>query len=195
MSLTVKRRRARVEIILDQSIAQEIADLGVKLDQAAHAGARSEAGADPIARDYAQRIERLRDQAAQDTVSLELEALPYNAWKQCIDQNRSKSGRTGESDLLGVVQSAVRLMLRSVTRNGKPLDADAQEIADLIAELPDGQFTPVWNAILNLNASLVDPKGAIESASRILGSSRSSGSAGPSASATNGGAGGRHAAN
>lgn len=193
MDLHVKRRRETVDLILDQAKAQEIVDLGKRLDQAKNSHPATEAGVDPIALDYARRIEELKQAVAADTVTLELEALPYSAWKQVLDSHTTIENGRPVQNLMDVVQDSIRLMLRSVTRGNTPVDASPDEIADLIEELPDGQFTPVWNLIIRLNGTIVDPKDAIESASRILTSSASSASAASSASVTNAGTGGRHA--
>ena len=43
-----------------------------------------------------------------------------------------------------------------------------EELANVMTELSDGQISPIWYAIRDLNAKLIDPKDALESASRII---------------------------
>lgn len=168
MALHAKRRRDTIEIILDQQTAQEIKDLGDKLT-ASLSGVRTEGG-NPIAEDYARRIEQLREESEDDTVVLTVEALPYSTWSQIITRNTKVENGVAKRDIVDTVRQSLKAMIVEA----KPESATIMEILDVIPELTDGQLTPVWQTILDLNGSLVDPKAAIESASRILrGASRS----------------------
>lgn len=47
-------------------------------------------------------------------------------------------------------------------------DTPVEDIAAIIPELSDGQLSPVWYAIQNLNARMIDPKDYLGQASRII---------------------------
>lgn len=62
-----------------------------------------------------------------------------------------------------ICADAVRLMVRKTVPE-TPVD----DLANVMTELSDGQISPIWYAIRDLNAKLIDPKDALESASRII---------------------------
>ena len=62
-----------------------------------------------------------------------------------------------------VKADAVRLMVRKTVP-----ETPVEELANVMTELSDGQISPIWYAIRDLNAKLIDPKDALESASRII---------------------------
>ena len=47
-------------------------------------------------------------------------------------------------------------------------DTPVEDIAAIIPELSDGQLSPVWYAIQNLSARMIDPKDYLGQASRII---------------------------
>ena len=137
--LKVTRRIKEVDIILNQQIAEDIARLGDTLSEETTREQVTEAGTNRQAKATARRIEELREQADAETLKLTLRALP--------------------------------LMLDSATIGGKPLaDEDKTEQAwrNLFDELTDGQFTPIWQAIAELNGTAADPKAAFDLASKVL---------------------------
>ena len=62
-----------------------------------------------------------------------------------------------------ICADAVRLMVRKTVP-----ETPVEELANVMTELSDGQISPIWYAIRDLNAKLIDPKDALESASRII---------------------------
>lgn len=162
MALHAKRRRVTLDVILDQQTAQEINELGDQLTKSL-TGIRVEGG-NPLAEEYARRIEQLRDDADEDTLHLTLEALPYSAWSQIITRNTKTDNGVAKRDIVETVQECLRAMIV----DAKPESATIEEIIGVIPELTDGQLTPIWKTVLELNGTIVDPKAALESASRIL---------------------------
>lgn len=160
--LQVKRKRATIEIILDQVRAQEIVELGEQLNQTLAKGWKTEGG-DQTARQLAARIEELHEAVAADAVSLEIEALTYSQWSAVLTEHTRVEKGVAKRDIVGTIQASLRAMTRSL----KPEDVTVEEVIGVIPELTDGQLTPIWKTILDLNGALVDPKAAVESASRI----------------------------
>lgn len=168
MALHAKRRRVELDIILDQQTAQRIKELGDQLAKTLSSKVRTEGG-NPLAEEYARQIEQLKDETAEDTIHLTVEALPYSAWSQIITRNTKIVDGVAKRDIVDTVQDSLRAMIV----DAKPESATIEEIINVVPELTDGQLTPIWTTILELNGTLVDPKAALESASRILhGSSR-----------------------
>ena len=116
----------------------------------------------------ARRIEELREQADAETLKLTLRALPVSKWAQALAAHRNDNGT---NDMFGTAAAALPLMLDSATIGGKPVsDEDKTEQAwrNLFDELTDGQFTPLWQAIAELNGTAADPKAAFDLASQVL---------------------------
>lgn len=172
MALNVKLRSRTVEVILDQDKAEEIYALGVKLAGASASGGVSEAGGNPIATGFAEQIEQLRKDAKKDTLVLELEALPFSKWQAVVRENTvTKGDYAGMQDQFGLVSTAIPQMLKSAMLGGKPLpeeDMSADALHDLFGQLTDGQFTPLWEAVRDLNTSRADPKAASDLALTVL---------------------------
>ena len=141
MALEVKRKRVEVDLILDQEKAERISQLGEQLARAAAAHVTE--GANAAAKRIAKQIDELREEVSGQIVHLTLEALPLSQWRQVLEANTTttKDGRTAQ-----------RL----------------EDIAAIIPELSDGQLSPVWYAIQNLNARMIDPKDYLGQASRII---------------------------
>lgn len=141
MALEVKRKRVEVDLILDQEKAERISQLGEQLARAAAAHVTE--GANAAAKRIAKQIDELREGVSGQIVHLTLEALPLSQWRQVLEANTTttKDGR-----------AAQRL----------------EDIAAIIPELSDGQLSPVWYAIQNLNARMIDPKDYLGQASRII---------------------------
>ena len=191
--LKVTRRTREVDIILNQQIAEDIARLGDTLAEETTRERVTEAGTNRQAKATARRIEELREQADAETLKLTLRALPVSKWAQALAAHRNENGT---NDMFGTAAAALPLMLDSATIGGTPVaDEDKTEQAwrNLFDELTDGQFTPIWQAIAELNGTAADPKAAFDLASKVLRNlSRTYGSAASSASATSGSwAGGR----
>ena len=169
MALNVKLRTRTVEVILDQDKAEEIYTLGMKLAGASTSGGVSEAGGNPIATGFA---EQLRKDVKKDTLVLELEALPFSKWQAVVRENTvTKGDYAGMQDQFGLVSTAIPQMLKSATLGGKPLpeeDMSADALHDLFGQLTDGQFTPLWEAVRDLNTSRADPKAASDLALTVL---------------------------
>ena len=151
MALEVKRKRVEVDLILDQEKAERISQLGEQL-------ARAEAshvteGANAAAKRIAKQIDELREGVSGQIVHLTLEALPLSQWRQVLEANTTttKDGRAAQR-LEDITADALRLMIRKT----------------VIPELSDGQLSPVWYAIQNLNARMIDPKDYLGQASRII---------------------------
>lgn len=141
MALEVKRKRVEVDLILDQEKAERISQLGEQLARAAASHVTE--GANAAAKRIAKQIDELREEVSGQIVHLTLEALPLSQWRQVLEANTTttKDGRTAQ-----------RL----------------EDIAAIIPELSDGQLSPVWYAIQNLNARMIDPKDYLGQASRII---------------------------
>ena len=165
--LKVTRRTREVDIILNQQTAEDIARLGDALAEETTREQITEAGTNRQAKATARRIEELREQADAETLKLTLRALPVSKWAQALAAHRNDNGT---NDMFGTA-AALPLMLDSATIGGKPVaDEDKTEQAwrSLFDELTDGQFTPIWQAIAELNGTAADPKAAFDLASQVL---------------------------
>ena len=159
--LKVTRRTREVDIILNQQTAEDIARLGDALAEETTREQVTEAGTNRQAKATAKRIEQLREQADAETLKLTLRALPVSKWAQALAAHRNKNGT---NDMFGTAAAALPLMLDSATIGGKP----EQAWRNLFDELTDGQFTPLWRAIAELNGTAADPKAAFDLASKVL---------------------------
>ena len=185
MALEVKRKRVEVDLILDQEKAERISQLGEQLARAAASHVTE--GANAAAKRIARQIDELREEVSGQIVHLTLEALPLSQWRQVLEANTTttKDGRAAQR-LEDITADALRLMIRKSVP-----ETPVEDIAAIIPELSDGQLSPVWYAIQNLNARMIDPKDCLGQASRIIrGWSGNGGSAPGSASATSAGSGG-----
>ena len=166
--LKVTRRTREVDIILNQQTAEDIARLGDELAEEATREQITEAGTNRKAKATAKRIEQLRRKSEEETLKLVLRALPVSKWAQVLAAHRNENGT---NDMFGTAAAALPLMLDSATIGGKPVsDEDKTEQAwrGLFDELTDGQFTPIWQAIAELNGTAADPKAAFDLASKVL---------------------------
>ena len=170
--LKVTRKTKQVEIILDQELAERIAALGDQLSRELTAEQVTEAGTNTAAKRTAKRIEELKEQAKDSTLILTLRAMPVSKWAQTLAANTVTAGNAaGTRDMFGTAADALLQMLESATIGGKPADpADLTKDAlrDLFDQLTDGQFTPLWQAIAELNGTAADPKAAFDLASKVL---------------------------
>lgn len=170
--LKVTRKTKQVEIILDQELAERIAALGDQLSRELTAEQVAEAGTNTAAKRTAKRIEELKEQAQDSTLILTMRAMPVSRWAQTLAANTVTAGNAaGMSDMFGTAADALPQMLESATIGGKPADsADLTKDAlrDLFDQLTDGQFTPIWQAITELNGTAADPKAAFDLASKVL---------------------------
>lgn len=141
MALEVKRKRVEVDLILDQEKAERISQLGEQLARAAASHVTE--GANAAAKRIAKQIDELREEVSGQIVHLTLEALPLSQWRQVLEANTT------------------------TTKDGRPAQR-LEDIAAIIPELSDGQLSPVWYAIQNLNARMIDPKDYLGQASRII---------------------------
>ena len=155
MALEVKRKRVDVDLILDQEKAEQVAALGADLERAM-AQHVTEGG-------NAEQIDRLRDEVKDDTVRITLEALPLSQWRQVLEANTVTENGVPKQHIEDICADAVRLMVRKTVP-----ETPVEELANVMTELSDGQISPIWYAIRDLNAKLIDPKDALESASRII---------------------------
>ena len=150
--LKVTRKTKQVDIILDQELAERIAMLGDQLARELTAEQVTEAGANNAAKRTAKRIEELRKQAEASTLVITLRAMGVSKWAQTLAANTVTNGATAGT-------------------RGKPVD-DADLTKDalltLFGEMTDGQFTPLWHAINELNGTVADPKAAFDLASKVL---------------------------
>lgn len=166
--LKVTRRTREVDIILNQQVAEDIARLGDALAEETAREQVTEANTNGVAKRTARRIEGLRKQADAETLRITLRALPVSRWAQVLASHRNENGT---NDMFGTAAAALPFMLDSATIGGKPVaDEDKTEQAwrGLFDELTDGQFTPLWQAIAELNGSAADPKAAFDLASKVL---------------------------
>lgn len=161
MTLTITRKRVDVDLICDQDTAERIAALGRDLAQA-EKGHVTE-GANAKAKAVAQQIDELREQAAGQTIRITLEALPLSQWRQILEANTKTVDGVPRQRIEDIMHDAMRVMIRQ-TEPETPVD----DIADAMLELSDGQISPLWYAVRDLNAKLTDPKDTLENASRIL---------------------------
>lgn len=162
MALEVKRKRVEVDLILDQEKAERISQLGEQL--AREAAAHVTEGANAAAKRIAKQIDELREEVSGQIVHLTLEALPLSQWRQVLEANTTttKDGRAAQR-LEDITADALRLMIRKSVP-----ETPVEDIAAIIPELSDGQLSPVWYAIQNLNARMIDPKDYLGQASRII---------------------------
>ena len=175
MALEVKRKRVDVDLILDQEKAEKVAALGADLERAMAQHVTE--GGNAAAKRIAEQIDKLRGEVKDDTVRITLEALPLSQWRQVLEANTVTENGVPKQRIEDICADAVRLMVRKTVPE-TPVD----DLANVMTELSDGQISPIWYAIRDLNAKLIDPKDALESASRII----------RSASATNAGSAGNH---
>lgn len=172
MTLQVIRKTKTIEIILDQELAERISALGDQLARDLTAEQVTEAGVNSAAKRTAQQIEELKTQAEASTLVLTLRAMGVSKWAQTLAANTVTTGKTaGTRDMFGTAASALPQMLESATIGGKPVDdADLTEEAfrRLFDEMTDGQFSPLWHAITELNGAAADPKAAFDLASKVL---------------------------
>ncbi|RSX53938.1 DNA primase [Bifidobacterium goeldii] len=161
MALTVKRKRVDVDLILDQDTAERITQLGRDLTAVEQRHVTE--GVNSEAKRIAGEIDELRASVAQDTIHLTLEALPLSQWRQVLEENTSVVDGQPKQRVEDITRDAIRLM----TVKTVP-DTPVNDIADIIGELSDGQISPIWYAIRDLNTRIADPKAALENASRIL---------------------------
>lgn len=170
--LKVTRRIQEVDIILNQQTAEDIAHLGDILAEETTREQLTETGGNRKARQTAQRIEELRKQAENDTLKLKLQAMGVSRWAQVLSANTVTDGAlAGTRNMFGTAADALPIMIVEATLGGKPVpdkDLDHDALLNLFAELTDGQFSPLWDAIMDLNGRAADPKAAIDLASRIL---------------------------
>ena len=157
MALEVKRKRVDVDLILDQEKAEQVAALGADLERAMAQHVTE--GGNAAAKRIAEQIDRLRDEVKDDTVRITLEALPLSQWRQVLEANTVTENGVPKD----ICADAVRLMVRKTVP-----ETPVEELANVMTELSDGQISPIWYAIRDLNAKLIDPKDALESASRII---------------------------
>lgn len=161
MTLTVKRKTVQVDLILDQDKAERIADLGRQLDQAE--AAHITEGVNATAKRIAKEITQLRNEVKGDTIALTLEALPLSQWRQVLEANTSTDSKGVPTQRIeDICADAVKLMVKSSTPT-----TPVEDIADVMTQLSDGQLSPIWYAIRDLNAKLVDPKDYLARASQI----------------------------
>lgn len=161
MALQVTRKRTTVDLILDQDAAEQISRLGRQLEAVRQRHATE--GTDPEARRLAREIQRLRDKTAPSILHITLEALPLSQWRQILEANTTMKDGQPVQRVEDLCADAIRAMTRNVTP-----DTPVEEIADVMKDLSDGQISPIWYAIRDLNARLTDPKDYLENASRIL---------------------------
>lgn len=170
--LKVTRRTKEVDVILNQQTAEDIARLGDILAEEATREQITEAGDNKTAKRTAERIDRLRRQAESETLKLELRALGVSQWAQVLASNTVTEGAiAGTRDMFGTAADALPLMIVNATLGGEPVadeDLTTDSLRKLFDELTDGQFTPIWETICDLNGKAADPKAAIDLASRIL---------------------------
>ena len=159
MALEVKRKRVDVDLILDQEKAEQVAALGADLERAMAQHVTE--GGNAAAKRIAEQIDRLRDEVKDDTVRITLEALPLSQWRQVLEANTVNG--VPKQHIEDICADAVRLMVRKTVP-----ETPVEELANVMTELSDGQISPIWYAIRDLNAKLIDPKDALESASRII---------------------------
>ena len=159
MALEVKRKHVDVDLILDQEKAEQVAALGADLERAMAQHVTEGAAAKRIA----EQIDRLRDEVKDDTVRITLEALPLSQWRQVLEANTVTENGVPKQHIEDICADAVRLMVRKTVP-----ETPVEELANVMTELSDGQISPIWYAIRDLNAKLIDPKDALESASRII---------------------------
>ena len=160
MALEVKRKRVDVDLILDQEKAEQVAALGADLERAMAQHVTE--GGNAAAKRIAEQIDRLRDEV-KDTVRITLEALPLSQWRQVLEANTVTENGVPKQHIEDICADAVRLMVRKTVP-----ETPVEELANVMTELSDGQISPIWYAIRDLNAKLIDPKDALESASRII---------------------------
>ena len=152
MALEVKRKRVDVDLILNQEKAEQVAALGADLERAMAQHATE--GGNAAAKRIAKQIDKLRDEVKDDTIRITLEALPLSQWRQVLEAN---------TVIEDICADAIKLMVRKTVP-----ETPVEDLANVMTELSDGQISPVWYAIRDLNAKLIDPKDALESASRII---------------------------
>lgn len=177
MPINVTRRTMSVEVILDQEKAERIVELGRELTAANNSRVKVEGG-NPQAKKIAERIERLRAEAEEETLHLTLRALPYSKWERVLAGNKAAggNGRSQQYELVGVVSDSVALMAEEASVGGEPLpeqDLTPTALREAFGQMTDGQITPLVEAVYELNTRRADPKAAFDLASRTLDSSRS----------------------
>lgn len=161
MALEVKRKRVDVDLILDQEKAEQVAALGADLERAMAQHVTE--GGNAAAKRIAKQIDKLRDEVKDDTIRITLEALPLSQWRQVLEANTVTENGIPKQRIEDICADAIKLMARKTVP-----ETPVEELANVMTELSDGQISPIWYAIRDLNAKLVDPKDALESASRII---------------------------
>lgn len=175
MPITVKRRSETVNVVLDQEKAQELINLGRDLTNALNSRVKVEGG-NPRARKLAQQIETLKSECAADTLTLELQALPFSKWKRVLEDNTPDTKKPLDRDMVGLAADAVAQMAVNAMVGGDLLpeqDLTNDALRKAFGEMTDGQLTIIVQAVMKLNGEAADPKAAFDLASKTLGSSRS----------------------
>lgn len=111
----------------------------------------------------AERISQLGEQLARAAASHVTEganAAAKRIAKQIDELREEVSGQIVHLTLEALPLSQWRQVLEANT--------PVEDIAAIIPELSDGQLSPVWYAIQNLNARMIDPKDYLGQASRII---------------------------
>ena len=161
MALEVKRKRVDVDLILDQEKAEQVAALGDDLQRAVSQHVTE--GANAAAKRIAKQIVQLRDEVKDQTIRITFEALPLSKWRQVLEANTVTENGIPKQRIEDICADAIKLMVRKTVP-----ETPVEDLANVMTELSDGQISPVWYAIRDLNAKLIDPKDALESASRII---------------------------
>ena len=118
-------------------------------------------GGNAAAKRIAKQIDKLRDEVKDDTIRITLEALPLSQWRQVLEAITENG--LPKQRIEDICADAIKLMARKTVP-----ETPVEELANVMTELSDGQISPIWYAIRDLNAKLIDPKDALESASRII---------------------------
>ena len=174
MTITVKRRTETVNVVLDQEKAQEIINLGHDLNEANNSRVKVEGG-NPRARKLAQRIEALKEECAADTLTLELQALPFSKWRRVLEDNTPDPKKPLDRDMVGLAADAVAMMAVTAMVGGDPLpeqDLTADALRKAFDEMTEGQLTIIVQTVIKLNGEAADPKAAFDLASKTLDSSK-----------------------
>lgn len=146
MALEVKRKRVDVDLILDQEKAEQVAALGADLERAMAQHVTE--GGNAAAKRIADQIDRLRDEVKDDTVRITLEALPLSQWRQVLEANTVTENGVPKQHIEDICADAVRLMVRKTVP-----ETPVEELANVMTELSDGQISPIWYAIRDLEQS------------------------------------------
>lgn len=142
-----------VDICLRGDLATEVQSLEAELTAALDAEQNDGRLGGKKSKQIAARIEEVRAEMAESTVSFRLRALPRRRWRELMDEHPPKKGDKGD-EAMGV---ALEPFLDAVTpASVVDPELDAAEWAELVDVLSSGEYDRITTAVWDLNRRQVD---------------------------------------